>query len=52
MKKLTIAGILILFLGCIIYLFAVDDISGLSRALLIGLMIGSALALRSQIGKS
>lgn len=51
MKRLIINGALILIFGSLIYPFLVDEISGLSQALIIGLMVGSTMALRSQLGK-
>lgn len=51
MKRLTIIGLLILIFGGLIYPFATGEISGLSQALIIGLVIGSALALKSQLSK-
>lgn len=51
MKRLTIIGVLVIIFGVLIYLIIVDKISGISSAIIIGLMIGSAIALRGQFRK-
>jgi len=48
MKRLTITGIMILILGTIIYLILINEISGISRAIIIGLIIGAVMILGSQ----
>ena len=51
MKRLTLTGILVLIFGIIAYLILVDEISGIYQAIVIGLLIGSVLALREEFGK-
>lgn len=49
MRKLIITGLLILIIGGLIYPFVIDEVSGFSQALAVGLVIGGAFALRNQL---
>ena len=48
MKKITVVGLVLLIVGSLIYAYLVEDLSALSHALILGIMIGSSYALVRQ----
>jgi len=52
MNKTAKAGILVLLIGILTYLIISDGIAGITRALIIGFIIGIGFVLGGQFGKN
>jgi hypothetical protein len=52
MNKFTKAGLLVLLIGILIYLVFSDGIAGITRAIIIGFLIGIGFVLGGQFGKN
>ncbi|WP_156101180.1 hypothetical protein [Salegentibacter sp. Hel_I_6] len=52
MRRVTIIGISVLLIGVLLFLIFVEEISGVSRALIIGVIIGCVYALGLQLRKN
>ncbi len=52
MNKTAKAGILVLLIGILIYLIISDGMTGITRALSIGFIIGIGFVLGGQFGKN
>jgi|TARA_R100000501_G_C2621784_1_gene115011 hypothetical protein len=52
MNKTTKAGLFVLLIGILIYLVFSDGIAGITRAIIIGFLIGIGFVLGGQLGKN